>query len=634
MPPAMRLRTWPGHWGGRAEARRTTAPDRRRAAVSDRYPPIGDYALIGDCHSAALVSRDASIDWCCLPRFDSASVFGRLLDWERGGYCRIQPTDSAATSSRSYLDDTLVLTTTFLAPGGEVRLSDCFTMRAGGRRQPFRQLLRVVEGVRGEMELRAEVRPRFDYGGVEPWLRHHGPRLYSAVGGNDALVVSGDLDLEMVDRHNFEATFSVRAGERRRLSIVYFPPEDIDPTAPPPPDAEELDRRLGETIEWWRSWAAKVKLQGPYGAEAGRSALVLKAMVNAPTGAVVAAPTTSLPESTGHERNWDYRYCWVRDSQFTVRSLTELGCAGEADGFRRFVERSAAGSAEALQIMYGVGGERRLTEITLDLDGYRGSRPVRVGNAASDQLQLDVYGYLLDLAWRWHERGHSPDDDYWRFLLSLVDRSIELWREPDCGLWEMRGLPQHFVHSKVMCWAAVDRGLRLGRECLRQAPFKRWDRAAAEIREAVETDGYDAERGIFVQAFGSSELDAALLLLPSFDFVAYDDERMVRTTDAVREELGEGGLLRRYRADDRLAGTEGVFVACTFWLVECLARQGRTAEAQNVFGAAAATANDLGLFAEEFDPQERSLLGNFPQGLSHLSHIAAASSLASSGRAS
>jgi GH15 family glucan-1,4-alpha-glucosidase len=595
--------------------------------TSDRYPPIGDYALIGDCHSAALVSRAAAVDWCCMPRFDSASTFGRLLDWDRGGYCQIEPADAGYTSSRDYLPDTLVLATTFVAPGGEVKLYDCFTMRAGGSHEPYRQLLRVVEGVRGEMDLRARVCPRFDYGGVKPWLRQHGPKLYSAVGGNDSIVLSGDVELEMVDRHDFEAAFSVRAGQRRRLSIVYFPPEEIDPDVPPPADADELDQRFDATVEWWRTWSAKVRLSGPFGPEAKRSALVLKALVNAPTGGVVAAPTTALPESVGHERNWDYRFSWVRDSQFTVRSLTELGCVDEAEGFRRFVERSAAGSADSLQIMYGVGGERRLTEVTLDLEGYRGSRPVRVGNAASEQLQLDALGYLLDLAWRWHQRGHSPDDDYWRFLLSLVDRAAEQWREPDCGIWEMRGRPQHFVHSKVMCWAAVDRGVRLGRECLRQAPFKRWEKTASEMREAIETEGYDKDRGVFVQAFGSSEMDAALLLLPSVDFVGYDDERMVRTTDAVRDELDDHGLVRRYKADDGLSGREGVFVACTFWLVDCLIGQGRIAEAEEVFGRVASTANDLGLFAEEFDPAHRALLGNFPQGLSHLSHIGAAARL-------
>ncbi|MDQ4145267.1 MAG: glycoside hydrolase family 15 protein, partial [Actinomycetota bacterium] len=504
-----------------------------RRKVAHPYPEIGDYALIGDCHTAALISREASIDWCCMPRFDSASVFGRLLDWDRGGHCVIKPATDDFQSSRSYLQDTLVLATTFEAPGGEATLFDCFTARRGGARRPWRQLLRVVEGVRGTMDLEVLIRPRFDYGGVKPWLRRHGEGVMSAIAGDDAIVAAGDMDLEIVDRHDLVAAFTIHAGQRRRLSIVYYSPEDIDPDVPSQPDAEELDRRLEGTTKWWRSWSDKIRISGPYGPEARRSAVVLKALVHAPTGAVVAAPTTSLPESIGDERNWDYRYSWVRDSQFTVRSLTQLGCMGEADAFRRFIERSAGGSAESLQIMYGPGGERRLTEIELDLEGYRGSRPVRVGNAASQQMQLDVFGYLLDLAWRWHERGRSPDDDYWRFLLGLVDHAIEHWEEPDCGIWEMRGRPQHFVHSKVMCWAAVDRGIRLARECLRQAPFERWEKEAGRMRRRILRDGYDETRGVFVQAFESSELDASLLLLPAYDFIPYDDERMVRTTDAV-----------------------------------------------------------------------------------------------------
>ena len=588
------------------------------------YPPIADYALIGDCHTAALVSRSASIDWCCLPRFDAGAAFARLLDWNRGGFWSIVPQEEPFESSRRYVDDTLVLETTFSAPGGEARLLDCFTMHEGGADAPHRQLLRIVEGVRGSLEFEVCVRPRFDFGEVRPWLRLHGPKTFTAVGGNDALLISGDVDLAIVDDHDLAGRFRVRAGERVRQSLVYIEPERLDPRPPPAPSSEVLDERLEETTAWWRRWADKAMLPGPYGPEARRSAITLKALVNAPTGAVVAAPTTSLPESIGHGRNWDYRYSWVRDSQFTVRSLTELGCVDEADGFRRFIERSAAGSAESLQIMYGVGGERRLTEVELDLDGYAGSRPVRLGNAAARQEQLDVYGYLLDLAWRWHLRGQSPDDDYWRFLLSLVDRAIDEWEEPDCGIWEMRGRPQHFVHSKVMCWAAVDRGIRLAEECLRQAPLKRWRRVAAEMRGRIEDEGYDSDRGIFVQAFGSDALDAALLLLPVFDFVTYDDERLLRTTDAVADDLDDGGLLRRYRSDDDLAGHEGVFVACTFWLAECYANQGRIPQARESFGRAVAAANDLGLFPEEFASRDRTFLGNFPQGLTHLSHIAAA----------
>jgi len=591
-----------------------------------RYPPIGDYALISDCHTAALVSRSASIDWCCFPRFDSGPAFGRLLDWERGGFWSIEPTSEEASLSREYLGDSLVLATTIAVPGGECRLLDCFPMREGGAEHPRRQLLRIVEGRRGQVELRTCLSPRFDYGEIKPWLRQAGPNLFSAVGGNDALVVGGDVALEVVGHHDFAGSFTVHAGERARLSIFYASPEDIDPYPPPMPGSSELDERLEETIEWWRSWATHITTDQPYRAEVLRSAMVLKGLVHAQTGAVVAAPTTSLPESLDHGRNWDYRYSWVRDSQFSVRSLTRVGCVGEAEGFRRFIERTAAGSAESLQILYGVGGERRLTEVELDLDGYCSSRPVRIGNAAARQSQHDVYGYLLELAWRWHRRGHSPDDDYWRFLISLVDTAIDVWAQPDCGIWEVRGRPQHFVHSKVMCWAAVDRGIRLANECLRQAPLERWERAARKIRAAVEHEGYDAERGVFVQAFGSRKLDAALLLLPTVDFIAYDDERMVRTTDAIVADLSDDGLLRRYRGGDRL-GSEGDFVACGFWLAECLAHQGRVQEAREAFGRANAAANDLGLFSEEFDPSTRTFLGNFPQGLTHLSHIAAAVAL-------
>ena len=592
-----------------------------------RQPSVGDYAMLSDCHSAALVSRTGSIDWCCLPRFDAGPALGRLIDWEQGGCWRIEPV-SPFTSSREYVEGTLVLVTTFSGRGGECRLIDCFTMREGGARHPHRQLLRVVEGVRGTLELRTFISPRFDYGGVKPWLRQHGPNVFSAVGGNDALVIGGDAALEVVDRHDLQASFSVRSGDRIRISVSYADPADVYPEPPPVPRPDELDGRLEETLQWWQDWSRRVDVGASYRAEVTRSALVLKGLVYAPTGAVVAAPTTSLPESLGHGRNWDYRYSWIRDSEFTVRTLTEIGADAEADGFRRFVERSSAGSAESLQIMYGVDGERRLTELELDLAGYCGSRPVRVGNGASPQLQLDAFGYLLQIAWRWHTRGHSPDDDYWQFLLSLVDRAIELWQEPDYGIWEMRGRPQHFVHSKVMCWAALDRGIRLAKECRRQAPLERWEHVAGQIRRAVEAEGYDEERGIFVQTFGSKELDAALLLLPSFDFVAYDDDRMVRTTDAVREDLSQDGLLRRYRGADDLGGTEGTFLACTFWLSECLANQGRLQEAREVFNAANACANDLGLFSEEFDPSSGTYLGNFPQGLTHLSHIAAACALA------
>jgi GH15 family glucan-1,4-alpha-glucosidase len=595
----------------------------------ERYPPIGEYGLIGDCHSAGLVSRLGSIDWCCLPRFESGSCFGRLLGWDTGGYCSIGPKGRRSTSGRRYLDDTLVLCTTFVTGAGEVCVYDFFAMRKGGARDPLRLLLRIVEGVRGRMDLRMEIVPRFDYGEVRPWIRQQDVRLYSAIGGNDGLLIWSDADIATVDNHSLAADFSIRAGKRVRLSIQFVRPEELDVKDPKPPSPEELDRRFDETVAWWKRWIGRGRIPGPDAAGAMRSAMTLKAMTNAPTGAFVAAATTSLPEVLGGNRNWDYRFSWVRDSSFAVRSLAQLGFVAEADGFRRFIERSAAGSAEDLQVLYGPGGERRLTELELqELEGYRRSRPVRAGNGAARQLQLDVYGELVELSWRWHMRGFSPDDDYWRFLSELVDCAARRWQEPDRGIWEIRGRPKHFVHSKAMCWVALDRGLQLAKESGRRAPVKRWRQARKEIRNAVETRGYDRRRGVFVRSFGAKDLDAALLLLPEVGFVDHQDERMIRTVDAIREDLDEGrGLLMRYRSSDGLQGKEGAFLSCSFWLAECLARQGRMEDAREVFDTASSTGNDLGLFSEEFDPRTGELLGNFPQGLTHLSHIAAAVAL-------
>jgi GH15 family glucan-1,4-alpha-glucosidase len=601
----------------------------------DQYPPIGDYALIGDCHSAALVSRQASIDWCCLPRFDSGSAFGRILDWDRGGQCSITPTETGDWRyDRAYIEDTMVLGTTVEGPAGHARLIDCFIVEDDQRSAP-RQIMRVVEGRRGAIEFELRVAPRFDYGQVRPWIRRHGHRLHSAIGGNDALVVWCDQELTEDPAHEIVGRVKVGVEDRVHLLLRYCPPELIDPDGPADSDPEELDARLEHTIAWWREWAQTVQLGGRDEPAARRSALTLKALTHAPTGAVVAAPTTSLPEAIGESRNWDYRYAWVRDSSFSSRAFAELGCVEEADSFRAFIMRSAAGHAGDLQVVYGVGGERRLAgEEVKELEGYRKSAPVRVGNDASEQRQLDAYGELVNLTWRWHRRGHSPDDDHWRFLLSLIDHAAEQWTEPDCGIWEWPGEPDHFVHSKVLCWSALDRGLRLADECMRRAPTRRWKQARDEIRETVERRGYDRKRGVFVQAFGRDELDAALLLLPTVEFIDWRDERMIRTTEAIREELGAGGgLLYRYRRSDGLPGREGAFLCCSFWLAECLARQGELDEARAVFDQALAIGNDLGLFSEEIDPDSGELLGNFPQALTHLAHIDAAVALVDAQRA-
>jgi GH15 family glucan-1,4-alpha-glucosidase len=354
-----------------------------RRLVVKTYRPIGDYAFISDCHSMALVSREGSIDWCCMPRVDSASVFGRLLDADRGGFCSIT-VDEDIPVSRRYLDDSLVLETTFRGPSGEARLLDCFTMRQGGARQPYRQLLRVVEGVRGWLSFRLHAAIRFDYGEVQPWVKRRGVGIYAAIGGNDGLLVTSDVDLQRVDQHDIGTSVAIRAGQRLHFSLQYLPAEDLDQAKPPAPDPADLDARLEETLAWWQRWARQIRLDSPDAPAVKRSAIVLKGLQNAPTGAIAAAPTTSLPESRDGERNWDYRYSWVRDSAFTVRSLAALGLDAEADGFRRFIERSAAGSTDNLQIAYGVGGERRLTELVAgSLEGYQGIGPVRVGNAAA-----------------------------------------------------------------------------------------------------------------------------------------------------------------------------------------------------------------------------------------------------------
>ena len=356
------------------------------------------------------------------------------------------------------------------------------------------------------------------------------------------------------------------------------------------------------------------------GAAVALRGLTLKALTYAPTGAIVAAATTSLPEVIGGERNWDYRFSWIRDSALSAHALAELGCEGEAASFRHFIVRSSAGHAEDLQVLFGIGGERRVGEQELELDGYRGSRPARAGNEAARQVQLDAFGEILNLAWRWHTRGHSPDDDEWRFFFELVEAAVARWREPDRGIWEWRGDPRHFVHSKAGCWAAVDRGLRLAEECMRKAPLRRWRSTRAEIKKAIESRGYDRQ------------VDGSALLLPQLGFVAFEDERMARTADAVREDLGADGFIRRYRRDDGLSGEEGAFLPCSFWLAECYARQGRLEQAREVFEQAVAAASPLGLFSEQVDPSSGELLGNYPQTLTHLSHIAAAVALEEAAR--
>ncbi len=598
------------------------------------YPPIADYGLIGDCHSAALVSRSGSIDWCCLPRFDSDSCFGRLLDWNKGGYFAITPVGSYRVK-REYHGDNLILVSTFTTRTGEASVTDFFSMREGGRSRPRRELVRIIHGLRGHVTFDVAVVPRLDFGEVKPWIYAYGHNCFCAVGSNTGLRVFGNVPLQLADEHDLRARVDVRPGVQFHTGLVFFRPDQIHaPRRTSRREIEGLKAHYTETKKWWEHWAAKICYRDGGGASILRSAIVLKALSFAPTGAIVAAVTTSLPESEGGERNWDYRFCWLRDSIFTVHALSTLGLEAEAEGVRRFIQRSAAGNAEELQVLYAVDGKRRLPEVTLDgLEGWRSSRPVRIGNGASTQFQLDMYGLVVELSWRWSERGVRPEKDYWDFLVSIIEAAIDKSRKPDRGIWEIRSAPRHFVHSKVMCWAAIDGGIAMAEKYDLPAPLERWRQERDALRINIETRGVDHERGIFVQSYGSDQVDAALLLLPGVDFVRFDDERMVRTTEVIRQELMSEGLILRYKSQDGLQGREGVFLACTFWLAESLARQGRRREALRTFKHATAAANDLGLFAEEYAPLGKEMLGNFPQGLTHLAHISAALALnAESGR--
>jgi len=504
----------------------------------ERYPDIGSYALIGDCHSSGLVGRSGSIDWLCLRRFDAASTFGRILDWDRGGYFSIRPSDREATCTRRYLDGSLVLETTFSAAGGRVSVTDCFAMQRGGQHRPHHELIRVVEGLEGEVDVDVVIEPRFDYGALRPWVRLHDTGAYSAVGGDTAIVVCtpGPVHFDDSEHDRLWTTIPVRAGERFAFSIEAQRPHQLNPELK---DQEVILDRLAETVRWWQRWSSGTRADEPYAEQMSRSAIVLKALTSAPTGAIVAAATTSLPEQIGGERNWDYRYSWVRDSVFVLAALHNVGHDEVAKGFRDFIMRSSAGDAQDLQIMYGAYGERRLPEVELEVEGWRGSRPARIGNGAAAQQQHDVYGQIIDASYLWRRLGGGVEAHEWRFLSSLVNEACRVWDSPDRGMWEVRGEPQHFVTSKVMLWVALHRGAELAREYDRDEAkdVERWEQTAGLLREAIDRRGVHPQEGHFVRSFGSSEVDAGLLLLPMVGYCDADDPRMVATVDAIRRDL-------------------------------------------------------------------------------------------------
>jgi GH15 family glucan-1,4-alpha-glucosidase len=444
------------------------------------------------------------------------------------------------------------------------------------------------------------------------------------------------MALDVIEHKALVTTVSVKAGERKRLIIYFDYPELLDHIAAPKSTfAEEVDHIFAETCQWWENWSRKICVECKNDHQSVRSALVLKGLTFERTGAIIAAPTTSLPEWIGEKRNWDYRFSWVRDSVFSLRVLYQLGYESEAERFLRFIQRASAGSAQELQIMYAVDGKRRLPEVILDrLEGYCQSKPVRIGNFAAKQNQLDIYGEIMEIASLWDASGHPINDEYWNFLSDVMNAVCERWSSPDYGIWEFRGGPSNYVHSKAMCWGALEKGIKLAQHRPFQGPIDRWKNAQAEIRHAIETHGYDPKRGVFVQSFGSNYLDAALLLLPRIGFVAYDDPRMIRTTDAICRSLDRDGLLARYDSPDGLPGKEGSFLPCTFWLVCCLAYQGRMEEAREYYRRAVGCANDLGLLSEEYDINQQQMLGNFPQGLTHVSQITAKLALENAAKAS
>jgi GH15 family glucan-1,4-alpha-glucosidase len=595
------------------------------------YPPIADYALLSDCHSAVLVSREGSVDWAAFHRFDARPVFSRILDWNQGGHFQLAPA-TIARCERRYLPDTMMLETRLSAEGGGVlELTDFLSVReAGLDTHPYHQLVRRVRCEGAGVEMLLSFVPRFDFGLTVPRLEQVSDGLWIVYGGADALVLQCPFDVVDQERCDCRATTTLRDGDEMWISLSYVLPHRLDPRVEPD---DVLRERFDTTRHFWESWAQRCSYVGPYRTEVARSALVLKALTNAPTGAIVAAPTTSLPERIGGSRNWDYRYTWLRDAAFELYALFRLGYTDEAESFMRWLRRTTAGRAEDLQILYGVAGERLLPEVELDqLEGYAGSRPVRFGNAASEQFQLDVYGHLLDAAWQYHRHGGAIDDGFFAFLREVIDSVADRWDQPDAGIWEVRSEPEHFVLSKVMAWVAADRGVRLARDLGYETERLAWTALRTKIRADVDARG-TASNGAFKRSYTDESADAANLLIPLVHFVRADDPRVAATVELVQRELVADGLVARYRGDDGVGGGEGAFVIASFWLVDNLAVLGRVDEARALFDQLVARANDLGLLAEEIDPHTGAQLGNFPQAFSHVGLIGAALNLEKAGAA-
>jgi GH15 family glucan-1,4-alpha-glucosidase len=581
---------------------------------------IEDYGFIGDMQTGALVGRDGAVDWLCLPRFDSGSCFAALVGDERHGSWRLAPVGEVRGSSRRYRPGTLVLETDIETADGAVRVIDFMPRRVEG---PPR-LMRIVEGVRGRVPMRMELALRPDYGSITPSVEP-APDGAVATAGPDSFRLSTAVPLQIHDG-TVGADFVIDEGGRERFALSWhFSFEDA-------PAVEDADSALARTEAWWRSWSGRCAYDGPYREEVLTSLRTLKAMTYEPTGALVAAPTTSLPEDIGGVRNWDYRYCWLRDSVLALEALLTGGYTDEVLGFRDWMARVGTGDPKNAQIMYGIRGERRLTEFELDeLPGYEGSKPVRVGNAASEQFQLDIYGEVVGAFYLLSEHGGRPDERLWPRWRTLCEYVETIWGEPDDGIWESRGPRRHYTYSKVMAWVVFDRAVRLVERFGLDAPLERWKHVRDEIHREVCERGYDPERNTFTQYYGSRELDASVLNIPLLGFLPGSDERVTGTIDAISRELGRDGFVGRYstgETDDGLPGGEGQFLACSFWLVSALALNGRADEARALFERLVGLTNDLGLLAEEYDVERGRQVGNFPQAFSHLTLVGAAYAIA------
>jgi GH15 family glucan-1,4-alpha-glucosidase len=582
--------------------------------IRDAPLPIEDYALIGDCRTAALVGRDGSIDWLCLPRFDAPACFAALLGVQRHGSWLIAPQHAAPQTRRSYRGETLILETVFTTPDGEIALIDAMPLGLDGS-----HVIRRLEGRRGRVAMRFHLKLRFDFGSSTPWVtREENGAGIVAIAGPNLVTVRGPVELLGRDLATV-AAFEVEAGQSMTFVLSH------GPSHLPPPARIDGDAALSATEDTWRAWSKRCKYEGPWRDAVLRSLLVLKALTYAPTGGIVAAPTTSLPEQLGGARNWDYRFCWLRDATLTLLALMGGGYFEEAQAWRDWLHRSVAGNADELQIMYGVRGERRLLEWEAGwLPGYQGAKPVRIGNAASEQLQLDVYGEVMDALHQARAGGLDVPLSAWALQINMIEHLETIWRQPDEGIWEVRGGRRHFVHSKVMAWVAFDRVVQDIEQYGLSGPSERW----RQVRDAIHADvcarGFSATKNSFTQSYGADDLDASVLLIPTVGFLPPEDARVRGTIAAIERELKTGGFVLRYRTEksvDGLPPGEGAFLPCSFWLADNYVQQGRRDEAKAFFETLLALRNDVGLLSEEYDPRAGRLVGNFPQAFSHLSII-------------